>query len=272
MEQPDPLVVAVGVADLLEPEADGLRVGGGAAGADDAAEGVLEQVGAARPCCRCRPRPRRSTGVCWPRIPSMTVGSQRDPSWLTRRATTVADTTVNPNGPPVGSAECANVRRGRRSDRPLLQLATLALGQASPDAEALVVHQCVLEALVTHVARQADLLGLPAWIRPSRGRTPRDRSARTVRAPANPLPRRPRRGEVVLARHSPFRPGHPVRRPWSGRRAGCAPVLLPAPVSSTPDGACSTCGTAEEHCGNYTPVVRRKSTPICYRGKTTRMD
>ena len=46
VEQPDPLGVGPGLPDLLEPEPDGLGVGGGAAGADDTTEGVLEQVGA----------------------------------------------------------------------------------------------------------------------------------------------------------------------------------------------------------------------------------
>src|SRR5689334_22570021 len=47
------------------------------------------------------------------------------------------------------------------SDRALLQLATLPLGEAAPDAEALVVPQGVLEAVAPHLAGQADLLGLP---------------------------------------------------------------------------------------------------------------
>jgi hypothetical protein len=52
-------------------------------------------------------------------------------------------------------------RLGEASDGALLELAALTLGQAAPDAEALVVHQCVLEAVVADLARQADLLGLP---------------------------------------------------------------------------------------------------------------
>ena len=48
-----------------------------------------------------------------------------------------------------------------RSDGALLQLAALPLGETTPDPEALVIHQCGLQALVTHLTRQADLLGLP---------------------------------------------------------------------------------------------------------------
>src|SRR3712207_4651501 len=47
-----------------------------------------------------------------------------------------------------------------RSDRPLLQLAPLALGQAAPDPEALVVGQGVLQALTADVTGQTDLLRL----------------------------------------------------------------------------------------------------------------
>ena len=61
----------------------------------------------------------------------------------------------------------------------------------APDAEPLVVGQRVLQALAPHVAGQADLLGLPGRARPSRGRTPPDRSARTAHAPASSVhPRR----------------------------------------------------------------------------------
>ena len=38
------------------------------------------------------------------------------------------------------------------------QTATLALGQAAPDAELLAVHECVLEALSLNVAARANLL------------------------------------------------------------------------------------------------------------------
>src|SRR6478752_6660610 len=52
--------------------------------------------------------------------------------------------------------------RGRtsRSDRALLQLAALSLGQTAPDAEPLVIGQGVLEALRPHLTAHADLLGL----------------------------------------------------------------------------------------------------------------
>src|SRR5690625_1193018 len=46
-------------------------------------------------------------------------------------------------------------------DGALLQLPTFSFRQASPDAEALVMCQRVLEALVLYLACQADLLGLP---------------------------------------------------------------------------------------------------------------
>src|SRR5690349_22358310 len=50
--------------------------------------------------------------------------------------------------------------RTTRSDRALLQLAALPLGKPTPDAEPLVIGQGVLEALRTHLATDADLLGL----------------------------------------------------------------------------------------------------------------
>src|SRR6476661_6483675 len=50
--------------------------------------------------------------------------------------------------------------RTSRSDRALLQLAALSLGQSAPDAEPLVIGQGVLEALGPHLATDADLLGL----------------------------------------------------------------------------------------------------------------
>ena len=46
------------------------------------------------------------------------------------------------------------------SDDAALEAAALPLGEAAPDAEALVVGQRVLEALVAHLAAQADALGL----------------------------------------------------------------------------------------------------------------
>ena len=46
------------------------------------------------------------------------------------------------------------------SDYAALEAAALALGKTAPDAEALVMSQGVLQALVTHLATQADLLGL----------------------------------------------------------------------------------------------------------------
>src|SRR6476620_10053618 len=48
-----------------------------------------------------------------------------------------------------------------RLDRTLLELATLPLGQPTPDAEPLVVGQGVLQALGPDLAADADLLGLP---------------------------------------------------------------------------------------------------------------
>src|ERR1700709_1076660 len=41
---------------------------------------------------------------------------------------------------------------------PLAQLASLALRETAPDSEALVVGQCVLQALRSHLARCADAL------------------------------------------------------------------------------------------------------------------
>ncbi len=53
-------------------------------------------------------------------------------------------------------------------DRFLLEAPTLTLGEPAPDPEPLVVSQGVLEAVTTHVAAEADLLGLarrPALLR-----------------------------------------------------------------------------------------------------------
>src|SRR5699024_310531 len=50
--------------------------------------------------------------------------------------------------------------RGRMSDHPALELATLALGQTAPDPEALVVLEGVLQAFGAHLAGDAHLLGL----------------------------------------------------------------------------------------------------------------
>jgi hypothetical protein len=75
------------------------------------------------------------------------------------------------------------------SDRALAELAALALGEAAPDAEALVVLERVLEALAAHLARSADLLGvaggaallgeerLRVGLRAERVRLPRERVA-----------------------------------------------------------------------------------------------
>src|SRR5689334_1352029 len=110
--------------------------------------------------------------VCSAR-PSSTEGSQRSPLWLTSRAATAVDTGKDsiggPQPPPIrdqGCPRCGRVpARYRRplvtSDRALLELAALPLGQAAPDAEALVVHQCVLQAVTPHVAGETDLLGFP---------------------------------------------------------------------------------------------------------------
>src|SRR4051812_39316328 len=46
-------------------------------------------------------------------------------------------------------------------DGTLLELASFALGQPTPDAEALVVGQGILQALGPDVAAHTDLLGLP---------------------------------------------------------------------------------------------------------------
>src|SRR3954453_15900226 len=51
-------------------------------------------------------------------------------------------------------------RRGT-SDRALLELAPLPLGEAAPDAEPLVVHQRGLQTLGPDLAGETDLLGLP---------------------------------------------------------------------------------------------------------------
>src|SRR5918992_6250282 len=60
-----------------------------------------------------------------------------------------------------------------RSDGALLQFAALPLGETTPDPEALVVHQCRLQALVAYLTREAHLLGLsrrPTLLRKERFR------------------------------------------------------------------------------------------------------
>ena len=97
---------------------------------------------------------------------------------------------------PIGDRSPGAARRARRdvarrvgpngSDRALAQLATLALGEPAPDAEALVVRERVLEALRRAPRIRCRSSSRRASIRPSQGRTPRDRSARTVRRSAMP--------------------------------------------------------------------------------------
>ena len=79
----------------------------------------------------------------WPRIPSITEGSQRPPSWLTRSTATDEFTVVDPNGhsgrtvswrSAVGG-RCAPAHARRqlgRLHRSLLELAALALRQSHP--------------------------------------------------------------------------------------------------------------------------------------------
>ena len=62
--------------------------------------------------------------------------------------------------------------------------ATLALGQAAPDAEALVVRQRGLEALGAHRRNRSRRAWPRGSSRPSRGRTPRGPSRRTARPAA----------------------------------------------------------------------------------------
>src|ERR1700733_3269136 len=66
---------------------------------------------------------------------------------LNLRPSTRRSTTNNPSG-------------FGRSDDAAFETAALTLGQTAPDAEALIVREGVIEALMTHLAPQADLLGL----------------------------------------------------------------------------------------------------------------
>ena len=96
------------------------------------------------------------------------------------------------------SRRAGPTRRRRRvgrsgSDRALAQLAALALGESAPDAEALVVREGVLEALARAPRIRCRSSSRPASSRPSRGRTPPDRSARTARRSAMPADCRRRR-------------------------------------------------------------------------------
>ena len=74
------------------------------------------------------------------------------------------DSRIHRSQPKLGRCAVQRVERGAYSRRAgqsagaLAQLAALALGEAAPDAEALVVRECVLEALGPHFARRADLL------------------------------------------------------------------------------------------------------------------
>src|SRR5699024_6091808 len=70
----------------------------------------------------------------------------------------ISDAVIRREG--VAEAVPGRVTTSRGSDRALLQLAPLALGQSAPDTEALVVGEGVLQALLAHLAADADLLGL----------------------------------------------------------------------------------------------------------------
>src|SRR4051794_9613608 len=102
----------------------------------------------------------RSGGCVCCSTPARTAGSQRAPLWLTRRTETGTGATLGPGPRPPKPSRPASLGRRTRSDGALLQLAPLTLRQPAPDAEALVVVQCVLEALPADVAGQADPLGL----------------------------------------------------------------------------------------------------------------
>src|ERR1700722_14819974 len=62
--------------------------------------------------------------------------------------------------PSIPRSTTTNPTRACGSDDAAFEAAALTLGQTAPDAEALVVCQGVVEALVTDLATQADLLGL----------------------------------------------------------------------------------------------------------------
>src|SRR6185312_12163624 len=94
--------------------------------------------GGVRPGCARRDARRgwRELGRAWLRQPRRAVGG------------------FPPDAPPLRPA-------GVRSARAALELATLALAEAAPDPEALVVLQSVFEALGPDLARCADPLGIP---------------------------------------------------------------------------------------------------------------
>ncbi len=92
---------------------------------------------------------------------AMTLGSQVAPLWDTRTAATVGGASSQ------WRVVVSLVHRGatlvdeaKRRSGSLLELAPLALRQAAPDAEPLIVTKGVLEAFTADVAGQTDPLGL----------------------------------------------------------------------------------------------------------------
>ena len=143
-------------------------------------------AGASRPCCRCRRPTTRSGRRLWEPARRSVSPSQRAPSWATTTAVTsggcVAGGMHAQVRGAIGDAAHAYVyawkqgrfTRGqpvRRTLRtydsstrrtgvrlPTLDPAALPLGQPAPDAEPLIVLECVLQALGTHLARRQTFL------------------------------------------------------------------------------------------------------------------
>ncbi len=108
-------------------------------------------------------------------------------------------------------------RPGRSAQMmPRLRRRRFTLGQAAPDAEALVVRRGVVEAPVLRPRSPSRSAWPRASSRPSRGRTPRGRSARTARAPAIARHRRQLPARVQISRlvghqrSTAGRPGRPT--------------------------------------------------------------
>src|SRR5690606_37055815 len=131
------------------------------------------------------------------------------------------------------------VRRcGRRSDRPLFQLAPLALGQPAPDSEAFVMFERVLQALGPHVTAQAHplrLTGGPAFLRKKRLRI--SLGAQRPLLPTHLFGVAQEQAHFVPLGHGS--PPPTSSGPWAGPRCGSALVVYAEPPNDTYEITCS---------------------------------
>ena len=247
----------VGAASGGEPGRDRLGRSALSAGASCTASSpsrVAQQVGAARPCCRCRPRRTRSGGRVWPAQP---VEDRRQPP-----GTVVAD-------------EQRGHRRIVTADHPSHGPASLApVGRAAPGSRRGRVRRrassaCDARARTGRPRCRSARRSPSAYSRHS-SRTSQVRQTFLASRVEPPFSGKNASGSVCAHRARSCQPSSsasPSRR-YSSRtalalstRETLGPVRCPpGPVLTlvaTPPSGTST----EQHCGNYTPVVHRKSSP-----------